>query len=126
LGMVPVLIPKAPVRIAAFDGENADPANGRRMDDNILAFTPWGEIAYALEARAGYEWVRRSDEDRMAPGAETIAELFAGQPALILLDELAIYLRKVKKSAQRARPAYRLSDRPVQGSRILTRCRPRL
>lgn len=27
----PCLIPKIDVRIAAFDGENADPANGRRM-----------------------------------------------------------------------------------------------
>src|SRR5258708_39895019 len=30
------------------------------------------------------------------PGAETIAELFGDQPALILLDELSIYLRKIK------------------------------
>lgn len=36
----PALIPNAEVKIAAFDGENADPANGRRMG-NVLAFTPW-------------------------------------------------------------------------------------
>jgi predicted AAA+ superfamily ATPase len=60
-----------------------------------MAFTPWGEIAYALAGAAGYERVRRSDEEGIAPGAETIAELFGGQPALILLDELAIYLNKV-------------------------------
>ena len=46
------LLPGGPVRIAAFDGENADPANGRAMGDGILAHTPWGEIAYAL-ARPG-------------------------------------------------------------------------
>lgn len=92
----PDLIPKEQVRIAAFDGENADPANGRRMGDDILAYTPWGEIAYALAGAQGYERVRRSDEQGMAPGAETIAELFGGGPALVLLDELAIYLRKVK------------------------------
>lgn len=92
----PALIPKEPVRIAAFDGENADPANGRRMGEGVLAYTPWGEIAYALAGREGYERVRRSDEQGIAPGAETIAELFGGGPALVLLDELAIYLRKVK------------------------------
>lgn len=92
----PSLIPQEAVRIAAFDGENADPANGRRMGDGVLAYTPWGEIAYALAGKEGYERVRPSDERGEAPGAETIAELFGGQPALILLDELAIYLRKVK------------------------------
>ncbi|MBV9250768.1 MAG: ATP-binding protein, partial [Acetobacteraceae bacterium] len=92
----PALIPREAVRIAAFDGENADPANGRRMGDDVLAYTPWGEIAYALAGREGYERVRRSDQEGIAPGAETIAELFGGEPALILLDELALYLRKVK------------------------------
>jgi len=92
----PTLLPKAKVRIAVFDGENADPANGRAMGDGILAFTPWGEIAYALAGKAGYERVRRSDEQMIAPGAETIKELFGGEPTLILIDELSIYLRKVR------------------------------
>lgn len=90
------LLPSGEVRIATFDGENADPANGRRMENDLLAFTPWGEIAYALAGRQGYERVRRSDEEGVAPGAETIAELFGDMPALILLDELSIYLRKIK------------------------------
>jgi len=92
----PALIPAGDVQVAAFDGENADPANGRRMDGGILAYTPWGEIACALAGREGYERVRRSDEQGVAPGAETIAELFGDKPALILLDELSIYLRKIK------------------------------
>lgn len=92
----PSLVPTAGlVNIGAFDGENADPTNGRRLEDGLLARTPWGELAYALAGRAGYERVRASDEQQRAPGAETIAELFGGKPTLILLDELAIYLRKV-------------------------------
>ena len=35
-------LPERRVRIAAFDGENADPANGRAMGDGVLAHTPWG------------------------------------------------------------------------------------
>ena len=80
----PSLLPEGPVRVAAFDGENADPANGRAMGDGVLAHTPWGEIAYALAGKAGYERVRNSDERGVAPGAETLRELFGGQPALIL------------------------------------------
>ena len=35
----PALLPAEPVRIAAFDGENADPARGRALDSGVLAFT---------------------------------------------------------------------------------------
>ena len=41
----PGLLPAGGVRIAAFDGENADPANRRAMGDGVLARTPWDEIA---------------------------------------------------------------------------------
>jgi hypothetical protein len=96
----PTLLPRGRVRIAAFDGENADPANGRSMGDGVFAFTPWGEMAHALAGVAGYERIRRSDEDRSAPGAETIRELFGNEPTLILLDELSVYLRKVQNMAR--------------------------
>ena len=96
----PALLPRGRLRVAAFDGENADPANGRRMDAGHLAFTPWGEVASALAGREGYERVRTSDEHRVAPGAETLRELFGGEPALILLDELSVYLRKAAALGQ--------------------------
>lgn len=92
----PKLLPQNAVNVAAFDGENADPVNGRPMGDGIRAFTPWGELAIALGGRAAYEIVQKSDEQRVAPGADTLRELFRGRPTLILLDELSIYLRKVK------------------------------
>ena len=92
----PALLPAGPVRIAAFDGENADPANGRSMGDGVRAHTPWGEIAYALAGKDGFERVRASDDQAVAPGADTLKELFGNQPTLILMDEPAIYLRKVR------------------------------
>lgn len=92
--------PANAVRIAAFDGENADPNNGRPLADGTRAYTPWGEIAYALAGPEGYEMVRASDEARAAPGAETIKQLFGGEPTLILLDELSIYLRKLTPGAR--------------------------
>jgi predicted AAA+ superfamily ATPase len=94
------VVPRGRVRVAAFDGENADPANGRNMGDGVLAFTPWGEIAFTLAGKAGYERVRHGDELAIAPGAETIQELFGGEPTLILLDELSVYLRKVQRVPQ--------------------------
>src|SRR5262249_29822159 len=43
----------------------------------------------------GYDRVRPSDELVSAPGSDTIRELFGGEPTLVLLDELSVYLRKV-------------------------------
>ena len=36
----PGLLPAGPVRVAAYDGENADPMNGRALDGGVLAYTP--------------------------------------------------------------------------------------
>ncbi len=71
------------------------------MEGEHLAYTPWGEVASAPAGRNGYERVRASDESRIAPGAETLRELFGGEPALILLDELSVYLRKVGSGSAR-------------------------
>lgn len=99
----PTLRPPEPIRIAAFDGENADPTNGRRLSDSIRAFSPWGELAFALAGEAGYRLVEQRDKEGIAPGADTLRELLGTEPALILIDEIAPYLRKVAgRNTQRA------------------------
>jgi hypothetical protein len=92
----PAIVPRGRVRVAAFDGENADPASGRPMGAGVRALTPWGELAFQLAGGAGYETLRANDEKGVAPGAENIRALFGGEPTLILLDELAVFLRKAK------------------------------
>jgi hypothetical protein len=94
----PALLPAGPVRIAALDGENTDPANGRQLEPGLRAFSLWGELAYQLGGAAGYERVRNSDEKHIAPGTEVLRELFGNQPTLILLDEVSVYLRKVERA----------------------------
>ena len=94
----PSILPTGTIRIAALDGENADPANGLTLEPGLLARSLWGEMAYRLAGRAGYERVRASDERHIAPGADTIRELFGGEPTLILLDEISVYLRKVERA----------------------------
>ena len=96
----PATLPGQPVTLAAFDGENADPMNGRRMEDNVLAYTPWGELAVQLAGPAGYERIRNSDRfGASPPGAETLRELIGQRPVLILIDELSVYLRKLRGAA---------------------------
>ena len=93
----PALLPQGDVRVAALDGENSDPANGIRLEGDLLARSIWGEMAYRLAGRDGFERVRKSDEAHVAPGTDTIIELFGGRPTLILIDEIAPYLRKVAR-----------------------------
>lgn len=89
----PSLLPGERVRIAVFDGQNADISSGHSIGDGIRARTPWGEIAYGLAGRDGYH--RVDDNIRSSsPGANTLKELIGDGPTLILLDELAVYLRK--------------------------------
>ncbi len=90
----PALLPQGNVRIAALDGENAAPAEGLILEDGAIAHSLWGEMAYRLAGREGFERIRKSDEKHIAPGAETIKALFGGEPALILIDEVSVYLRK--------------------------------
>ena len=94
----PILLPKFDVRVAALDGENCDPADGLTLEPGLRAKTLWGELAYRLAGAEGYRRVQESDQKHVAPGAETLRELFGGQPAIIMLDEVSVYLRKVERA----------------------------
>jgi hypothetical protein len=94
----PDLLPRGDVRVAALDGENTDPANGRQLEPGLRAFSLWGELAYQLGGVPAYERVRNSDEKHIAPGAEVLREFFGNRPTLILLDEISVYLRKVERA----------------------------
>ncbi|MBM4345232.1 MAG: ATP-binding protein [Deltaproteobacteria bacterium] len=93
----PAIVPAEPVRVAAFDGQDADPANGRKLEHGLRAYTPWGEIAYALNGRAGFDVVKESDRLRVAPGTDTLRELMGDKPCLFVLDELALFLREAEQ-----------------------------
>jgi len=113
----PAILPSGPVRVAALDGENADPANGLPLELGLLAHSLWDEMAYRLAGRHGYERVRQSDERHIAPGADTIRELFGGQPTLILLDEISVYLRKVERAFPDASKQFAAFVRPTSSVR---------
>ncbi|GIX46075.1 MAG: hypothetical protein KatS3mg131_0286 [Candidatus Tectimicrobiota bacterium] len=91
-------MPTTGCRIAAVVGEDLDPVNGMAHPDGVTTFTPWGEIAYQLAGPEGYQRLARSDQARVPPGVRLWQELFGTQPVLILLDELAPYLRTLKQA----------------------------
>jgi len=86
-------------RVAAVDCAHISPSLPRKVTGAsgvpLTLHTLWGEIAYRLAGDAGYELVRQSDEERVAPGSEALERLFqATGPALILIDETLSYVTK--------------------------------
>lgn len=103
--------------IAVFTNTTNDPAQGRKVEEDITIRTIWGEIAYQLGGRAAYELIRLNDEKRIAPKGIFKKVLTQCKPALILIDELADYC--VSASAVRVE-ASNLSDQTVSFMQELT------
>jgi len=89
-------IPEKPWATAGIVGSSdTDPANGIKHGD-VTVHTLWGELAWQLGKKKGFDLVRKSDEMLVAPGPQFLEELIGDKPALIMLDEVARHLRVAK------------------------------
>jgi hypothetical protein len=50
------------------------------LGDGLRAYNLWGDLAYQLAGAKGYRRVENADKTHVAPGTETIRELFGGKP----------------------------------------------
>ncbi|GAP99684.1 ATP-binding protein [Leptolyngbya sp. NIES-2104] len=90
-------IPATPVQVAAIACQDLDPTNGDfHAETGITTYTLWGEIAYRIGGIQGYSLLRGSDEKKVSPGTGVLQQLIQDRPTLIVLDEIAQYLRKSK------------------------------
>ncbi len=91
------LIPDRPIQIAAVDGRDLSPEEGiYHGETGITTKTIWGEIAYQIRGIEGYELLKGSDTNGISPGTAVLERLIQDQPTLIILDEIARYLRAAK------------------------------
>jgi len=88
-------LPKSPWPTVGIVGSDMDPANGIDHGD-VTTRTLWGELAYQLGKLKGYKLVQKSDEELVAPGTQVLEKLVGDAPTLIMLDEVARYLRAAK------------------------------
>jgi predicted AAA+ superfamily ATPase len=77
--------------IAIFTNSTNDPTQGRKVSEGFTIRTIWGEIAYQLAGKEGYEVIRPNDENRTAPKGLFKEVIKKTKHALILIDELADY-----------------------------------
>ena len=88
--------------VAVLVGTALDPTKPRRHANLRKASvrTLWGEMAAQLGGKDRgdevYDFVRTADEKGVAPGADTLVEMFASLgPSLLLIDELVAYARNI-------------------------------
>ena len=82
-------------KVAVFTQNTVSVVDGHQVEDGIITHTLWGELAWQLGGREGYERVRNADVQMIAPTAKDIKSIIEqASPALILIDELADYCCK--------------------------------
>ncbi|MBN1287263.1 MAG: ATP-binding protein [Anaerolineae bacterium] len=82
------------VRVAVIQGLALDPQAPRRVEGGLQLNTLWGELAWQIGGAAGYARVEAQDRARTAPGGDVLRELLGGAPALILMDEVLVYVQR--------------------------------
>ena len=92
----PELLPAGVVQVAALVGDALDPTAGVETNGHV-AYTLWGEMAAQIGAEA-YVAMLANDRDRTAPGTGTIKASFGGKPTIVIVDEIAKYIRTVTSS----------------------------
>jgi len=93
--LAPEFIPSKPIRIVPLSGSDLDPSGGIIYGD-ITTYTLWGEMAHQLDGPKSYKIMEKNDLERVRPGEPRIKELLGKKQTLILIDELAAYLRAAK------------------------------
>lgn len=101
------------VNIAGVVGSDLEPVGGLlHPKTNIRTYSLWGELAYQLGGLEKYKIVQESDEAKAAIGGGQLEEVIGDQPTLIMLDEIARYMR-ASLAVQTANRQSTLADQTV-------------
>ena len=92
----PALVPTS-CRSIALVGDALDPVNGTDAPAGGRALTLWGALAAQIGDEA-WEAMARSDEARTPPGRETLGQVIGDTPTVVMIDEIAAYLRTCAQS----------------------------
>lgn len=84
-----------PVNRAVVVGNRSTAGQGFVKDDGTVVNTIWGEIAWQLAGREGYDLIAESDRNRTNPGDRIRDVLKLAAPCIILIDEWVAYAREL-------------------------------
>ena len=83
------------VHRASLVGTHLSPGATSTKSDGSVVHTMWGELAWQLGGRDGYELVEQADQSRTRPGDALKKLLKAYAPCVILIDEWVAYARQL-------------------------------
>lgn len=83
------------IKRAVLVGNQLTPGQVDRKSDGVEVRTMWGELAWQLGGKKGYERVRQADETATNPGDAIGAVIRDASPCLILIDEWVAYARQL-------------------------------
>jgi hypothetical protein len=84
------------VRRAVLVGTALSPAQPHQAEDGTTIHTLWGEMAWQLLGKQGYDLVAAADESGVSPGSDVLREVFSRSGgAVILIDEWVAYVRQL-------------------------------
>jgi len=82
--------------VAVLDGIKLSPSQPPEHD-GLIVNTLWGELAWQLLGKAGYDKVAQADQDGTSPGKEAIVDLLhEASPCVVLIDELVAFARQLE------------------------------
>jgi hypothetical protein len=87
-------VPKA--RWAVVVGTALSPGQADTKADGTVIRTLWGQIAWQLAGKEGFQLVAEADANGTSPGSTVLATLFEqGGPCLVLIDEWVTFVRQL-------------------------------
>jgi len=87
--------PPQNIKIAVIVGNKLTPGQRHMKTDGTVVHTLWGEIAWQLGGKEGYEMLRAADETATNPGDNLKLLFNRYAPCLILIDEWVSYARQL-------------------------------
>ena len=86
----------AKVNRAVLVGTSRGPQDLLAVEGGLQIRTTWGEMAWQLGGKIGYDLVAENDRTGISPGSNLLEKLFKQfGPCLILIDEWVAYLRQI-------------------------------
>ncbi|HXG58247.1 MAG TPA: Swt1 family HEPN domain-containing protein [Thermoanaerobaculia bacterium] len=87
-------LPKA--NRAVLVGHELPLAEPQKKKDGTVVRTMWGELAWQLLKKDGYEIVAEADRKGVSPGSAALRDLFTlAEPCLVLIDEWVAHARQL-------------------------------
>jgi predicted AAA+ superfamily ATPase len=91
------LQPPKKVNKAVLVGNRIAPGVAHQKTDGSTVYTLWGELAWQLGGKDGYEMLREADEKATNPGDQLVPLFRKYSPCVVLIDEWVAYTRQLKE-----------------------------